>query len=128
MIKVLCETMTNSYDSSCKIKVIEFSTLEEFKKEIMKHFPKIHISFPDNEEKFWYGIQYGDTEDGFWFRWLYAIMDTNRGCLYSNGNTVCFNYFALPQNKQHCSKEVFAMLQDIDKEVKNKKQDIVFVD
>ncbi len=128
MIKVLCETMTSSYDSSCKIKVIEFNSLEEFKKEIMKHFPKICVSFPKNEEEFWFGIQYGDVNDGFWFRWLYAIMDTNRGCLYSIGDTACFKYFALPQNKQHCSKEVFVMLQDIDKEVKNKKQNIVFVD
>ena len=127
MIKVLCETMTSSYDISLRVKTMEYPNLESFKAEILKHYPKIHISLPKENEDLWYGIQYGDTDDGLWFRWLYAIIDTNKGCLYSIGNYDCAK-LGLPRDRQHCSKEIYAMLSEIKDEVITKRQDIVFVE
>lgn len=128
MIKVLCQTMTNSYDSSCREIIMEYDNLECFKIEILKHYPKIKISLPKENEELWYGIQYGDTVDGFWFRWLMAIMDTERGCLYSLGDYSCAKHLGLPRDKEHCSKEVYTMLKEIKDEVKKRKQNIVFVE
>lgn len=128
MIKVLCETMTNSYDSSLKVKIMEYDSLDSFKREVLKHYPKIHISLPKDNEEFWFGIQYGDTSDGFWFRWLMAIVDTTRGCLYSRGDDDCVRCLGLPRKTQHCSKEVYEMLKEIKDEMEIKKQNVVFVD
>lgn len=128
MIKVLCQTMTSSYDSSLKVKVMEYNNLKSFKEEVLRHYPKIDISLPQENEKLWYGIQYGSTVDGFWFRWLMAIIDTERGCLYSNGDYNCVNYLGLPKGKQHCSKEVYTILEEIKNEVENKKENIVFIE
>lgn len=128
MIKVLHQAMTNSYDTSLKIKVTEYPTLEDFKNEVLAHYPMVSISLPDDDKDFWFGIQYGCTSNGYWFRWLYAIMDTERGCLYSNGDFDCEKHLGLPQGVQHCSKEVHKMLQDIKNEVENRKNNIVFVE
>lgn len=128
MIKVLCQTMTSSYDSSLKVKIMEYESLESFKKEVLKHYPKISISLPKENEELWFGIQYGSTSDGFWFRWLMAIVDTERGCLYSRGDDDCVNYLGLPRKTQHCSKEVYTMLNEIKKEVDDRKQNVTFVE
>ena len=128
MIKVLCETMTNMYDSSAKVKIMEYDTLKSFKTEVLKHYPKISISVPKGDEEFWFGIQYGSALDGFWFRWLYAIMDTERGCLYSRGDENCAKHLGLPKGKQHCSKEVNVLLQEIENEVRERKQNVLFVE
>ena len=128
MIKVLCEIMTSSYDSSSKVKIVEYDNLESFKKEVLKHYPKINISLPKENEDLWYGIQYGSTADGFWFRWLMAIVDTQRGCLYSLGDSYCYEYLGLTRKKQHCAKEIYAMLKDIQDEVSSRKQNTVYVE
>ena len=128
MLKVLCQTMTNSFDSSLKIQIMEFDSVNSFKEEVLKHYPKIHISLPKENEEFWFGIQYGSTSDGFWFRWLYAIIDTERGCLYSLGDDSCAEHLGLPRGKQHCSKEIYAMLKEIQDEVQQRKQNVVFVE
>lgn len=128
MIKVLCQTMTNSYDISLKVEIMEYNSLESFKKEVLKHCPKVRVSLPKENEELWFGIQYGSTSDGFWFRWLMAIIDTERGCLYSRGDNECVSCFGLPKGKQHCSKEVYTMLKEIQDEVSRKKQNVVFVE
>lgn len=128
MIKVLCETMTNSYDSSSKVKIMEYDSLESFKTEVLKHYPKVSVSLPKENEELWFGIQYGSTSDGFWFRWLMAIVDTERGCLYSRGDNDCVSYFGLPKGKQHCSKEVYTMLKEVKDYVDSRKQNVVFVE
>ena len=127
MIKVLCETMTNSYDSSLRVKIMEYDNLESFKREVLKHYPKISISLPKENEEFWFGIQYGSTSDGFWFRWLMAIVDTERGCLYSRGDDSVSD-LGLPRKTQHCSKEVYTMLKEIKEEVESRKQNVIFVE
>ena len=128
MIKVLCETMTNSYDSSLKVKIMEYNSLESFKAEVLKHYPKVSVSLPKENEELWFGIQYGSTSDGCWFRWLMAIVDTERGCLYSRGDNDCVSYFGLPKGKKHCSKEVYTMLKEIKDYVDSRKQNVVFVE
>lgn len=127
MIKVLCQTMTSSYDDSLNVKIMEYEDLESFKKEVLKYYPKINISLPKKNEELWFGIQYGCTSDGFWFRWLMAIVDTERGCLYSCGDD-CVNFLGLPRKIQHCSKEVYTMLNEIEKEIQHRKQNVVFVE
>lgn len=128
MIKILCQTMTSNYDSSCKVRIMIYESLESFKQEVLKHYPKISISLPKENEEYWFGIKYGDTEDGFLFRWLKAIVDTERGCLYSLGDIDCVHQLALPAQKQHCSKEVYALLKSIKDEVERRKKSVVFVD
>lgn len=97
------------------------------KREVLKHYPKINISLPKENEELWFGIQYGCTSDGFWFRWLMAIVDTERGCLYSRGDDYV-NYLGLPRKVQHCSKEVYAMLSEIENKIRYRKQNVVFVE
>ena len=129
MIRVLAETMTSSYDSSSKYEVLEFADLLAFKQFVMKHFPKISVSLPDHRpDTFGFGIQCGDTADGFWFRWLYAIMDGQNKCLYSTGDRVCQERMGLPTGKRHCSASVKTLLELIEAEVKEKKNSIVFVE
>lgn len=125
MIKVLGQIKTSGY---VKVKVMEYDSLESFKTEVLKHYPRISISLPDEDEEFWFGIQYGSKTDGFWFRWLMAIVDTERGCLYSRGDNDCVSYLGLPKDKQHCSKEVYAMLKEIKDEVSRRTQRIIFVE
>ena len=57
-----------------------------------------------------------------------AIIDTERGCLYSRGDNDCVSYFGLPKGKQHCSKEVYTMLKGIQDYVDSRKQNVVFVE
>ena len=128
MIKVLCETMTSSYDSSLKVRIMEYNSLESFKEEVLKHYPNVSVSLPKENGELWFGIKYGSTPDGFCFRWLMAIIETERGCLYSYGDNECVSHFGLPKDKQHCSKEVYIMLQEIQNEVIRRKQNIVFVE
>lgn len=128
MIKVLCQTKTSCYDSSLKVKIMDYDSLESFEAEVLKHYPQISISLPKENEEFWFGIQYGSISNGFLFRWLMAIIDTERGCLYSRGDNDCVSYLGLPRDKQHCSKEVYAMLKRIENEVSRRKQNVVFVE
>lgn len=117
MIRVLAEIMTDCNDNSLKVGVLEFKTLEDFKKEILRYCPKITVSIPKNGD-LWFGIQYGNAADGFWFRWLKAIVDTERGCLYSFGDRTCDEYFGLPLGRQHCSREVYTLLLELESECK----------
>lgn len=128
MIKVLCQTMTNDNDSSLKVQIMEYPNLDLFKEEILKHYPKIRVSLPEEHDEFWFGIQYGDTSDGFWFRWLMAIVDTERGCLYSRGDEECVRHLGLPSKKQHCSKDVYELLKYLKNKIAQEKQNITFVD
>ena len=95
MIKVLCETMTSSY--SLKVRIMEYNSLESFKEEVLKHYPNVSVSLPKENGELWFGIKYGSTPDGFCFRWLMAIIDTERGCLYSYGDNECVSHFGLPK-------------------------------
>ena len=125
MIQVLCQTLTNR--PSPKTEFRNYDTLEDFKAEILNHYPNIQVSLPKENQKFWFGCQYGDVDERFQFRWLYAIMDTERGCLYSLGDATCANKIGLPLEKQHCSTEVYNMLKEVQEEKERRDNSFVFV-
>ena len=102
MIKVICQLMYGNYDNSCKDgEVLEYGSLEDWKKEIMKFYPSIHVCSNEQDNKtndYWFGLQYDYERKGnYWFRWLNMVIDTEKGCLYSNGD---FNLkYGLPDRK-----------------------------